>query len=65
MARESKYTGVSWHIRRQRWVVQLYVNGKRQVYGSFKIERDAALAYDKQVIKLGLDRKLNILKRKQ
>jgi hypothetical protein len=42
----SRYRGVSWHIRRKKWVVQICCNGKNRTAGYFDNEVDAARAYD-------------------
>lgn len=42
----SKFKGVSWHKRSQKWRGQIKVNGKRIHLGDFKNESDAATAYD-------------------
>lgn len=43
----SKYKGVTWNTRLQRWVAQIGVNRKSIYIGSFKDETEAAKAYDK------------------
>ena len=41
----SKYPGVYWADRDQRWVAQAQINGKHISIGYFKLEEDARLAY--------------------
>jgi HNH endonuclease/AP2 domain len=43
----SKYKGVSWCKRTRRWESYIHVNGKKRLLGHFKVESDAAGAYDK------------------
>jgi hypothetical protein len=43
---QSRYRGVSWHIRRNKWAVQICYNGKHKTVGYFDDEIDAAKAYD-------------------
>lgn len=43
----SKYLGVSWDKRTKRWSAELTINHKLLHLGLFKIEEDAALAYNK------------------
>ena len=42
----SQYKGVSWHKIAKKWKAQIRINGKDKHLGLFKIEEDAALAYD-------------------
>lgn len=42
----SKYRGVSWNKRDQRWIVQITVNGRNKCLGRFLSEDEAAAAYD-------------------
>ena len=46
------------------WTATLVVNGIGWHSKYFATEREAALAWDRRVLELGLDRELNILKRK-
>ena len=48
----SKYIGVSWNKRDKRWVCKTSINGKELIIGRFKIEDDAARAYNKKVQEL-------------
>jgi hypothetical protein len=43
----SKYKGVSWQKSNRNWRVIINVNGSKVYLGSFRSERQAALAYDK------------------
>lgn len=42
----SKYKGVTWHITNRRWQASIRVDGKLKHLGVFKVEEDAAIAYD-------------------
>lgn len=60
----SKYLGVCFHKRDQRWTAQLKTNGKQIYLGSFKIESDAALCYNKAAVKYhGEFANLNIIEK--
>ena len=41
----SKYTGVSWNKRAEKWVAQIQINRKLKYLGHFINEEDAAQAY--------------------
>lgn len=41
----SGYKGVTWSEPRQKWVAQIYVNGKQRNLGGFVCKEDAAKAY--------------------
>ena len=43
----SKYKGVSWNTRREKWYAQIQVNKKKRPLGYFADEAEAARAYDK------------------
>ena len=48
----SKYTGVSWSKERKKWISSITINGKSKNLGRFKCELAAAVAYQKELIKL-------------
>jgi len=41
----SKYRGVCWHKRANKWVAEIRINGKSKHIGYFLSELDAAIAY--------------------
>ena len=41
----SKYTGVYWHFRRDKWVAQILINKKRIHLGYFDCEHEAGKSY--------------------
>jgi hypothetical protein len=43
----SKYKGITFYKREQKWGAQIYVEGRRIFLGKFKEEIEAAKAYDK------------------
>jgi len=43
----SKYKGVSWRKARRNWYVSVRMNYKNNHIGSYEVEKEAALAYDK------------------
>jgi ribosomal protein L22 len=55
MKKYSKYVGVSFDKRSQKWVSNIRINGKGKFLGSFKCELAAAHAYNKKIIEYGLD----------
>ena len=46
--KSSKYKGVSWCKKAQRWMVKINDNGKQRHVGVFKSEIEAAKRYDKE-----------------
>lgn len=50
----SKYKGVHWHKRLQRWLAKIIVNGKQIHLGVFKDEKEAAMTYQRKVEELGM-----------
>ena len=58
----SAYKGVYWHKRDKVWMVRIQSTGTYHYIGSFKSEREAALAYNRAAIRLhGNHAKLNIV----
>lgn len=57
--KSSKYLGVSFRANRNKYRAYISINNKVINLGHFYNEIDAAKAYNKKVIELGLDRKLN------
>lgn len=43
----SRYKGVSWYPRRNKWVAYITGGGKRKTIGYFGSEQEAAMAYNK------------------
>ena len=43
----SKYKGVSWKKSEGRWIANIRINGVNKYLGSYKNEKEAALAYNK------------------
>ena len=54
---------VSYYMAKP-WTASLKHNGVKWYSRAFATEREAALAWDRRVLELGLDRELNILRRK-
>lgn len=52
----SKYVGVSFDKRSNKWVSNIRLEGKGKFLGSFKCELSAAYAYNKKLIEYGFDR---------
>ena len=51
---ETKYVGVSWNKKRQRWVAEIQIGGEKRKYlGSFDSDYDAAMKYDEEARKHG------------
>lgn len=76
MSKASKYAGVYRAVRKtglkcdmgdnmkSPWMATFTHMGKAVIRKHFATEREAAIAYDKAVLRAGLDRPLNILKPK-
>lgn len=58
--KKSRFVGVHWHIRRQKWISTITIDGRKCEIGSFDNEIEAAKAYDRKAFVAG--RKTNILK---
>ena len=48
----SKYTGVSWHKKSEKWISRIVINGKVKYIGCFHNELDAHKAYQKALSSL-------------
>ena len=48
----SKFTGVHWNKKENKWQVRILIDGKRKHLGYFEDEQEAALAYKKARFKL-------------
>lgn len=48
----SQYKGVCWDKSRKRWRASITFNGKQKRLGDFKIEKEAAKAYNSKAIEL-------------
>lgn len=59
--KSSRYKGVGWRERENRWMAKIRVNGQTIHLGYFATEEDAAVAYDKSaVLYFGEFAKLNL-----
>jgi hypothetical protein len=47
----SRYIGVVWHHKTQKWVSSIYVNGKTMKLGYFADEVEAAREYDREAVR--------------
>lgn len=60
------YTGVNYKLRTRKWVAVLSYKGDDINIGAYDTEREAAIARDKAILRMGLDlKKLQILKKKE
>lgn len=58
----SKYKGVSWHSRNQKWRADIQINGKKCYLGTFANELEAAVIYNSAARKhFGEFARLNIV----
>jgi len=58
------FVGVRWSSQHQRWKAGFTYKKVRYECGYYTDQREAVLARDKRIIQLGLDIKLQILKKK-
>jgi len=49
----SKFRGVWWHKKNEKWIAEIRPNGKKIHIGCFKNEEDAAKAFNEKAISLG------------
>jgi hypothetical protein len=60
----SKYKGVSWNKTNQKWTSRVGFKGIKYECGYHETEREACLARDKKILALGMDKELQILKKR-
>lgn len=46
----SGFKGVTWHLRAEKWMAQIEIDGKRRYLGVFVDPADAARAYDRAAV---------------
>lgn len=51
----SKFRGVSWYPRYNKWEVSIMGEGKKFYLGRFSCEKEAAMAWNKKAIELGFN----------
>ena len=61
--RVSKYAGVSFSREKQNWRSSVSEKGVKYECGYYATERDAAKGRDRKIIALGLNKKLQVLKK--
>lgn len=44
---KTRYNGIRWDKNREKWQVRLAINGRRESFGYYADEKEAALAYDR------------------
>lgn len=59
----SAYKGVSWHVNSQSWQASITVKGIIHNCGFHKDDREAAKSRDMKILRLGLNKPLQVLKR--
>lgn len=59
----SKYKGVSWVTKRQKWQATIRYNNFSHTLGYFATEEEAVKARDRRIIALGLDVELQKFKK--
>lgn len=68
MNQKSNYTGVYYHRYSSagalKWCAWIKYNGRRVHIGFGKTDREAAILRDKYIIKNGINRELQVLKKK-
>ena len=55
----SRYRGVSWNKRLEKWRADITIKGNQTTLGYFDDEREAALAFDVEARRLGRDGRVN------
>ena len=48
----SKYTGVSWNKNKNKWIAQIYMNGKNKNLGYFDNEYSAHIKYQQELMNM-------------
>ena len=48
----SKYIGVSWYKKRNKWISTIFINGKLKNLGYFINEEDASIKYEQELLKI-------------